>query len=186
MTRLILAFAAVAVLIPATSSAQKVEITTNKGVIIVELDAKKAPLTVKNFLMYVDKGFYAGTIFHRVIKKFMIQGGGFDRDMTKKPTEPPIALESGKGLSNKRGTLAMARTQVKNSATAQFFINHVDNARLDSMGGGYAVFGKVIRGIEIVDAIADVATGQKGGMGNVPTEPIIIEKITRISTPKTK
>ncbi len=178
MTRLIPALLAAALLIPAAASAQTVQIQTNKGTIEVELDAKKAPITVKNFLAYVKKGHFDGTIFHRVIRNFMIQGGGFDKDMTKKRTDPPIKLEAGNGLSNLRGTIAMARTNVKDSATSQFFINHKDNKNLDTYGGGYAVFGKVTAGMDVVDSIAVVPTSRKGGHANVPTTVIIIEKVT--------
>ncbi|MFT5432216.1 MAG: peptidyl-prolyl cis-trans isomerase A (cyclophilin A) [Myxococcota bacterium] len=156
----------------------KVQIETNKGTILVELEDAKAPITVKNFLEYVDAKYYDATIFHRVIKGFMVQGGGFTQDMKKKPTRAAIKLETG--ISNKKGTLAMARTAVKDSATSQFFINHADNARLDNYGGGYAVFGKVIKGMEVVEAIATVSTARKSGHGDVPVEPIIIKSITRV------
>ena len=146
---------------PATNAAVSVVIATNYGDITVELDAEKAPLTVKNFLSYVDEKFYDGTIFHRVIRNFMIQGGGFTPDMAQKRTHAPVKNEAGNGLKNTRGTIAMARTMIIDSATAQFFINTVDNAFLDhrdnSMQGfGYAVFGKVTDGMEVVDAIAAV------------------------------
>ena len=137
--------------------AQKVRLATTLGDIVVELDAAKAPKSVDNFLQYVKAGHYEGTIFHRVIGSFMIQGGGFTADGTQKPVRPPIPLEAGNGLSNLRGTLAMARTAVPDSATAQFFINVVDNPRLDTAGGGYAVFGKVVAGMDIVDQIKGVA-----------------------------
>jgi len=159
-----------------------VVITTSKGVITAELDAEKAPVTVANFLSYVDDGFFTDTIFHRVIKGFMIQGGGFTAEMRQKPTKAPIKLESKNGLKNARGTLAMARTGDPNSATSQFFINHVDNKNLDFPqpdGNGYAVFGKVIDGMDVVDAIADVATGNKGPHQNVPVEAVMIQKIER-------
>lgn len=152
--------------------AQKVRLSTNLGDIVVELDAAKAPKSVENFVQYVKAGHYDGTIFHRVIDGFMIQGGGFTPEMTQKPTRAPIALEAG--LSNLRGTLAMARTASPDSATAQFFINLVDNPRLDSYGGGYAVFGRVVAGIEVVDKIRAVATGSRGMHQNVPIEAVTI------------
>jgi peptidyl-prolyl cis-trans isomerase A (cyclophilin A) len=158
--------------------AQKVKLNTSLGDIVVELDAGKAPKSVENFLAYVKAGHYDGTIFHRVIDGFMVQGGGFDTAMTQKPVRAPIPLEAGNGLSNARGTLAMARTNDPNSATAQFFINLVDNARLDSAGGGYAVFGKVVDGMAVVDKIRAVATGNRGGHQNVPLEPVLIKKAT--------
>ena len=170
---------------PATNAAVSVVIATNYGDITVELDAEKAPLTVKNFLSYVDEKFYDGTIFHRVIKNFMIQGGGFMPDMAQKRTHAPVKNEAGNGLKNTRGTIAMARTMIIDSATAQFFINTVDNAFLDhrdnSMQGfGYAVFGKVTDGMEVVDAIAAVTTGEVGGMSDVPTPaPVVITSIRR-------
>jgi len=158
----------------------KVEIVTSKGKILVELDPEKAPITVKNFLSYVDKKHYDGTIFHRVIKGFMIQGGGFTEDLSEKKTDAPIKLEVDKGLSNLRGTLAMARTMVQDSATSQFFINHQDNPNLDKGYGGYAVFGKVLKGLDVLDAIAGVATGTKNGMGDVPVETVTIKSIRRV------
>jgi peptidyl-prolyl cis-trans isomerase A (cyclophilin A) len=156
-----------------------VVIETSMGNIAVELDAEKAPVTVKNFLKYVDDGFYEGTIFHRVIPGFMVQGGGFTPEMREKPTNPPIPLEVGKGLSNTRGTIAMARTSVPNSATSQFFINVADNEQLDTGGGGYAVFGKVIEGMDVADKIVAVKRGSKGPHDDVPVEPIVIKSIKR-------
>ena len=170
---------------PATNAAVSVVIATNYGDITVELDAEKAPLTVKNFLSYVDEKFYDGTIFHRVIKNFMIQGGGFTPDMAQKRTHAPVKNEAGNGLKNTRGTIAMARTMIIDSATAQFFINTVDNAFLDhrdnSMQGfGYAVFGKVTDGMAVVDAIAAVQTGRVGMMSDVPIPaPVVIATIRR-------
>ena len=158
--------------------AQKVKLNTSLGDIVVELDAAKAPKSVENFVAYVKAGHYDGTIFHRVIDGFMVQGGGFDTTMTQKPTRAPIPLEAGNGLSNARGTLAMARTNDPNSATSQFFINLVDNARLDSAGGGYAVFGKVVEGMAVVDKIRAVPTGNRGMHQNVPLEPVLIKKAT--------
>ena len=159
-------------------------IETSKGSITVELDAEKAPITVKNFLAYVDDGHYTDTVFHRVIKGFMIQGGGFTQDIDQKPTKPPIKIESANGLKNNRGTLAMARTMIPDSATSQFFINHKDNDFLNykaptQQGYGYAVFGRVTEGMDVVDAIAEVATGTRKGMGDVPVEAVVIKKISR-------
>jgi peptidyl-prolyl cis-trans isomerase A (cyclophilin A) len=153
-----------------------VVIETSMGNITAELFQDKAPKTVANFLAYVKSGYYGGTIFHRVIKGFMIQGGGLTTDMQRKQTQAPIAYEAGEGLSNVRGTLAMARTQDLNSATSQFFINTVDNARLDA--AQYAVFGKVLEGMDVVDKIEGVATGSKGGAANVPLETITIKSIS--------
>jgi cyclophilin family peptidyl-prolyl cis-trans isomerase len=159
----------------------KLVMETSKGTIKLELYPDKAPLTVKNFLAYVKRGHYDGTIFHRVISTFMIQGGGFDKAMTEKATEPPIANEASNGLKNDRGTIAMARTSDPDSATAQFFINVVDNAPLNKdmepSGAGYAVFGKVTGGMEVVDAIKDVPTGNKNGMDDVPNEPVVITSV---------
>lgn len=165
----------------AAKSAPKPQVVleTSKGSIVIELDAEKAPKSVENFLEYVRAGYYEGTIFHRVIAKFMIQGGGFAADMTRKPTRPPIANEGQNGLKNDRGTIAMARTSDLNSATSQFFINLVDNNGLNyPSNGGYAVFGKVVDGLDVVDAIAAGKTGMKGGMGDVPVETITILKAT--------
>jgi peptidyl-prolyl cis-trans isomerase A (cyclophilin A) len=157
---------------------QKVKLATSAGDIVIELDAAKAPKTVENFLAYVKSGHYKGTVFHRVIDGFMIQGGGMDAKMVEKPTRAPIRLEAGNGLSNLRGTVAMARTGVPDSATAQFFINVVDNARLDTYGGGYAVFGRVVSGLDVVDKIRLVPTGNKAGHENVPLTPITIQSAT--------
>jgi len=150
---------------------------TSHGTIKIELDADLAPVTAENFLKYVEEGLYAGTIFHRVIPGFMIQGGGFDPQMKEKATNPPITNEADNGLKNLRGTLSMARTQVKDSATSQFFINLQDNDFLDhgSRDFGYAVFAKVVEGMDVVDKIAGVATGNQGPHGDVPVEPITIE-----------
>lgn len=162
--------------------AQKVRLATSLGDIVVQLDKAKAPKSVDNFLQYVQAGHYDGTVFHRVIDNFMIQGGGFTPEMTQKPTRAPIALESRNGLSNTRGTLAMARTMVPDSATAQFFINLNDNAFLDAAnardGNGYAVFGQVVQGMEVVDKIRVVPTGSSGGHQNVPLQPVLIKKAT--------
>ena len=160
----------------------KVLLTTSLGEIEIELDAEKAPISVENFLGYVDSGYYAGTQFHRVIPGFMVQGGGFDADMQQKQTGAPIKNEADNGLHNVRGTLAMARTSDVNSATSQFFINLADNAFLDHGGRdfGYAVFGKVVRGMEVVDQIARVRTGNHGMHQNVPAEPVLIESAKRL------
>jgi peptidyl-prolyl cis-trans isomerase A (cyclophilin A) len=154
-------------------------ISTSKGDIKVELFKNEAPVTVENFLSYVNDGFYDGTIFHRVIPSFMIQGGGFTPDFAQKPTKAPIKNEANNGLKNDRGTLAMARTQVVDSATSQFFINLVNNDFLNNGARdyGYAVFGKVVDGMDVVDAIAAVPTDNKGMHGNVPTEDVVIESV---------
>jgi peptidyl-prolyl cis-trans isomerase A (cyclophilin A) len=166
----------------ALASAQTVKLDTSMGIITIELDAAKAPKTVDNFVQYVKAGHYNGTVFHRVINTFMIQGGGFDASMKQKPTRAPIPLESRNGLSNARGTIAMARTMVPESATAQFFINVEDNNRLDAAnaadGNGYAVFGKVVAGMDVVDKIRAVAVGNRDGHQNVPLEPVLIKKAT--------
>jgi len=158
----------------------RVRLTTSKGAIVLELDREKAPETTENFLEYVRSGFFDGTIFHRVIPGFMIQGGGFTPDMSQKPTRAPIQNEADSGLENERGTVAMARTNDPHSATAQFFVNLKDNDFLDhtgknARGWGYAVFGEVVEGMDVVDAIAAVPTGQRGGHGDVPLEPVVIE-----------
>jgi cyclophilin family peptidyl-prolyl cis-trans isomerase len=162
-----------------------VALETSKGTIKIELYPDKAPETVANFLRYVDDGFYNGTTFHRVRKGFMIQGGGMTADMNEKMTRAPIKNESANGLTNLRGTIAMARTGEPHSASSQFFINHVTNGFLDRAnaadGWGYCVFGKVTEGIEVVDAIAEVATGNKGGHGDVPVEPVTIKSARRVS-----
>jgi len=162
----------------APAAQPKVEFTTTLGNFVVQLDPARAPKTVTNFLDYVKSGFYKGTIFHRVIPGFMVQGGGFTADMQKKPTRAPIPLESQNGLRNLRGTIAMARTADPNSATSQFFINVVDNASLDYPkpdGYGYAVFGKVISGMDVIDKIVAVPTKNEGPFQNVPVKPIVIE-----------
>ena len=161
---------------------KKATIETSMGTITVELDDAKAPVTVTNFIEYVKSGHYDGTIFHRVIEGFMIQGGGFTKDMNQKETRAPIKNEAANGLKNARGTLAMARTMVVDSATSQFFINLVDNDFLDYRGPdprmfGYAVFGKVTDGMEVVDRIAKVKTGFAGPHQNVPEEPVVIRKV---------
>jgi peptidyl-prolyl cis-trans isomerase A (cyclophilin A) len=158
-----------------------VVIMTSKGEIRAELDTERAPVTVKNFLAYADDGFYDGTVFHRVIDGFMIQGGGFGPDMSQKTTQAPIKNEASNGLKNDRGTLAMARTNVVDSATAQFFVNLANNDFLNhgSRDFGYAVFGRVVGGMDVVDQIAKVKTGHKGAHEAVPVEPVVIESIKR-------
>ena len=161
---------------------KKATIETSMGTITVELDDAKAPVTVKNFIDYAQAGHYDGTIFHRVIDGFMIQGGGFTKDMNQKETRAPIKNEAANGLKNARGTLAMARTMIVDSATSQFFINLVDNEFLDYRGPdprmfGYAVFGKVTDGMEVVDQIAKVKTGFAGPHQNVPETAIVIKKV---------
>lgn len=156
---------------------------TTHGNFTLELNEEKAPITVKNFLSYVNDGFYDGTIFHRVIPNFMIQGGGFMPGMVQKKCNDPIKNEANNGLTNDRGTVAMARTNDPHSATAQFFINHNDNAFLNhtaetGQGWGYCVFGKVTDGIDVIDAIAAVKTGNDGGYSDVPVETVIINKAT--------
>lgn len=162
------------------AAAQQVRLQTSEGDIVVELDRDKAPRTVDNFLQYVRAGHYDGTVFHRVIDGFMIQGGGMKADMSEKPTRAPIPLESRNGLSNVRGTVAMARTAVPDSATAQFFINVADNAFLDQPrardGNGYAVFGKVVAGMDVVDRIRTVPTANRGMHSNVPVQPVTIKR----------
>ena len=164
----------------------QVDLQTNKGTIRIELDDVKAPLSSRNFLGYVDAGHYNGTVFHRVIPGFMIQGGGFEPGMKQKPTQASITNEANNGLKNDHYTLAMARTSAPHSATAQFFINTTDNGFLNfksesPQGWGYAVFGKVVSGQDVVDAIEKVPTGSRGGHGDVPTEDVVIISATRVS-----
>ena len=163
-----------------------IEMETSAGTIRIELDDERAPLSAQNFLDYVRKGHYDGTVFHRVIKGFMLQGGGFDADMNQKPTAPTIQNEANNGLKNKRYTLAMARTSAPHSASSQFFINTVDNGFLDftaesAQGWGYAVFGRVVAGTEVVDAIEKVRTGNKAGHSDVPLETVTIVRAVEIS-----
>jgi len=163
------------------SQSNVVKLETSMGNIVIELNEQTAPVSVKNFLGYVEAGFYDGAIFHRIIPGFMIQGGGFTKEMVKKDTRDPIINEAKNGLSNKRGTLAMARTNDPDSATAQFFINHSNNEFLnyvDDNSAGYAVFGKVTEGMDVVDAIASVETTTRNGMEDVPVEPVIIQSAT--------
>jgi peptidyl-prolyl cis-trans isomerase B (cyclophilin B) len=160
-----------------------VVITTSLGTLKAELFEDKAPISVKNFLAYVDENFYDNTIFHRVIPNFMIQGGGFEPGMKQKPTKPPIKNESGNRVSNDKGTLAMARTNQPDSATAQFFVNVTDNDFLNKAksgdGVGYAVFGQVTEGMDVVEKIKAVKTGSKGGHGDVPLQDVVIQSIRR-------
>ena len=161
-----------------------VKLQTTMGDILIELDEKAAPVTVRNFLDYVEDGFFDGKIFHRVIPNFMIQGGGFTADMTQDKTRDPIANEAANGLKNERGSIAMARTSNPDSATAQFFINHKDNDFLDyadSANPGYAVFGKTVEGMDVVDAIAAVETTTRNGMDDVPVEPVVITSATVVT-----
>jgi peptidyl-prolyl cis-trans isomerase A (cyclophilin A) len=179
LSKLALSVAAAAAIGGVTPAlAQKVKLATSAGDIVVELDAAKAPKSVENFLQYVKDGHYNNTVFHRVIENFMIQGGGMTADLKQKPTRAPIGLESRNGLTNQRGTLAMARTSDPNSATAQFFINVKDNDFLNQAqsrdGQGYAVFGKVIQGMDVVDKIRATPTGP----GDVPLQPITIKQAT--------
>lgn len=165
------------------SGAPRVMLETSMGEIVLELDSDSAPKTVENFLGYAQAGFYDGTVFHRVIDGFMIQGGGFTEDMTQKPTGEEITNEADNGLKNKRGTIAMARRGDPDSASSQFFINTVNNRPLDHtgkspQGWGYAVFGEVVEGMDVVDAIAKVKTGTKGMFQDVPVESVIILKAT--------
>ena len=162
-----------------------VEMNTSAGKLRIELDDAKAPASVANFLAYAAKGHYDNTVFHRVIKGFMVQGGGFEPGMKQKPTDAQIANEGNNGLKNKRYTLAMARTSAPHSATAQFFINAADNGFLDhtsesAQGWGYAVFGRVVSGNEVVDAMEQVATGRKGGHDDVPLQDVVIQSITLV------
>lgn len=178
-------FVFMAILMTASNSQAEttmVQMDTSKGSITLELDAGKAPATVENFLVYVKEGFYDGTIFHRVISNFMIQGGGFTEGMTQKPTHAPVKNEANNGLSNDTGTIAMARTSNPHSATAQFFINVKDNTFLNfsgetAQGWGYAVFGRVTEGMDTVNAIKNVSTASKGPFDDVPVEAVIIEKV---------
>ena len=178
------AFTAATLTAPATTLAQKVRLSTSAGDIVLQLEREKAPKTVDNFVGYVKGGYYTGTVFHRVIPNFMIQGGGMDKAMVERKTNPPIPLESANGLSNLRGTIAMARTGDPHSATAQFFINVVDNAFLNHVSKengstwGYAVFGKVVSGMEVVDKIRTVPTTTRGPYQNVPVDPVLIKKAT--------
>ena len=178
----VLAAGAIALSSSMAAYAQKVKLATSMGDIVLELDAAKAPKSVANFVQYVKDGHYNGTVFHRVIPNFMIQGGGMTPDLKEKQTRAPIPLEARNGLENKRGTVAMARTMDPNSATAQFFINVKDNDFLNAAqardGNGYAVFGKVVAGMDVVDKIRAVSTGNKGPYQDVPVEPVLIKQAT--------
>ena len=175
---------AAALTLTAPAWAQKVKLATSMGDIVIELAPEKSPKTVANFVQYVKAGHYNGVVFHRVIDGFMVQTGGFTADLQEKPTRPPIPLEARNGLSNLRGSIAMARTSVPESASAQFFINVGDNLRLDAAhaqdGYGYAVFGKVIEGMDIVDKIKSVPVGNQAGHQNVPKQPVSIQQATLI------
>lgn len=184
--KILLGILAIALGIVSTSTAAeslntRVRFETSQGTFILELEAKAAPRTVENFLRYVRDGFYDGTVFHRVIKGFMIQGGGFTADMRRKPARDPIQNEAGNGLKNQRGTIAMARTMAPHSATSQFFINSIDNPFLDfksksAQGWGYCVFGKVVKGMDVVDAIEKVPTTRKSGHQDVPVSAVVVKR----------
>lgn len=169
----------------------RVEMETSKGSVIIELDQQAAPITVANFLAYVESGHYENTIFHRVIKSFMIQGGGMTEDLQRKSARPPIRNEAGNGLKNKTGTIAMARTNAPHSATSQFFINTKDNAFLDhrsktASGFGYCVFGRVVKGMDVVRAIESTPTRSMGGYRDVPVKPIMIKRVKLIKVQPSK
>jgi len=182
--RLLSLIVAALLALPGLAWAQRVALDTTMGTIVIELAPKEAPRTVANFLEYVKSGHYNNTVFHRVMGNFMIQGGGYTADMAEKPTRAAIPLESQNGLKNDRGAVAMARRGDPNSATSQFFINVVDNPRLnypEPDGNGYAVFGKVVQGMDVVDKIRAVATGPSGGHQNVPTTPVVIKSARVVS-----
>lgn len=184
------AFSLAVVAAPAKEERSKMLIQTSMGDITIELDREHAPKTVENFVNYISKGFFDGTVFHRVIPNFMIQGGGFTEDLKQKATDAPVQNEANNGLKNKRGTIAMARTSDPHSATAQFFINTVDNDFLNhtsptGSGWGYTVFGKVTQGMDVVDAIGKVPTGSSGMFSSdVPKTPVVIKKITLVTDAK--
>jgi cyclophilin family peptidyl-prolyl cis-trans isomerase len=186
MKRVVLLFLLLCVVAAPALAKEVVVIETSRGEIEVELDDVKAPISVKNFLAYVDLGYYKETIFHRAIANFMVQGGGFNTELQSKPPgNAPIKNEAGNGLKNVRGTIAMARTGIVDSATSQFFVNLVNNNALDhrdesSSGFGYAVFGKVIAGMDVVDKIAAVPTGVRKGMKDVPVETVVIKDVRRV------
>lgn len=165
-----------------------VQFETSAGAFIVQLDPERAPLSVENFLKYVNEGFYTGTIFHRVVSGFVIQGGGYTGDLKLKPPHPGVPNEAGNGLSNRRGTIAMARTGAPHSADSQFYINLADNVPLDPKPTrwGYAVFGEVIQGMEVIDDIGHRLTGVKDGMAEVPVEPVVIQKASFLKPPAAK
>jgi peptidyl-prolyl cis-trans isomerase B (cyclophilin B) len=183
----LLALAALVPSVAAAETAPKVRLETTMGAIVLELDAENAPATTTNFLAYVKDGFYDGTIFHRVIDGFMIQGGGFDQSFSRKKTRDPIKNEADNGLKNRRGTIAMARTGDPHSATAQFFINLEDNSNLDhrspdARGWGYCVFGRVVEGMNVVDGIRKTPTGVKGRYRDVPATDIVIERAVLVES----
>ena len=189
MTKQMATIIAAAGLAAGAQAAPQVKLETSHGDIVIELNKSAAPKTVTNFLAYVNSGFYDGTIFHRVIKTFMIQGGGFTPDMAQKSAKPAIQNEAGNGLKNLRGTIAMARTGEPHSATAQFFINTVDNEFLNHRSNapeefGYCVFGKVVSGMETVDSIAKTPTARKGMHSDVPSEPVVIRKAVVVKAGK--
>jgi cyclophilin family peptidyl-prolyl cis-trans isomerase len=189
MLKKLLAVLALGLSFSAAAAGPQVELKTSLGSIVLELDRDKAPQTVDNFLQYVKDGHYNGTIFHRVIPGFMVQGGGFTADMREKPTRGQIKNEAGNGLRNATGTVAMARTPDPHSASAQFFINVSDNAALDfreptQNGYGYAVFGKVVKGMDVVNRIVSVATGTRPPHGNVPLKPVVIEQVQLVGDGK--
>jgi cyclophilin family peptidyl-prolyl cis-trans isomerase len=165
-----------------------VQFETSAGAFIVQLDPERAPLSVENFLKYVNEGFFTGTIFHRVVSGFVIQGGGYTSDLKLKPPHPGVPNEAGNGLSNRRGTIAMARTGAPHSADSQFYINLADNVTLDPKPTrwGYAVFGEVIQGMEVIDDIGHRLTGVKDGMADVPVEPVVIQKASFLKPPAAK
>ena len=180
------AAAGIGALASAADVSNQVKIETSLGDIVIQLDSAAAPVTVANFLSYVQSGFYDSTIFHRVIPGFMVQGGGYNAAMTEKKTQAPIQNEAGNGLKNDRGTVAMARTNDPNSATAQFFINVVNNGFLNHTantpdGWGYCVFGKVIKGMDVVDSIVKTPTGNRGPFSDVPVTPIVINKASVVA-----
>lgn len=169
----------------AAADTVRVRLETSEGPVVMELDAAKAPKTVENFLAYVRAEHYDGTIFHRVMPGFVVQGGGYEKGMKERPTRPPVPNEANNGLSNVRGTIAMARTRDPHSATAQFYINLRDNTSLDHrsetpQGWGYCVFGRVVEGMDVMDAIAAVPTGQVGGHANVPVDDVVLTRAVEI------
>lgn len=182
MLKMSLTVMALAAALSTSAQAQTVRISTSMGDVTVQLDRAKAPKSVENFLQYAKDGHYEGTVFHRVIADFMVQAGGMNAEMVEKATRAPIELESSNGLSNVRGTIAMARTSVPNSATSQFYINVKDNLMLDKAnsrdGHGYAVFGKVTAGMDVVDKIRAVEVASKGMHQNVPVKPVVIKKVS--------
>jgi cyclophilin family peptidyl-prolyl cis-trans isomerase len=173
----------IAMATPGWAETTRVRIETSAGNMVVQLESERAPLTVKNFLQYAREGFYEGTIFHRVVNGFVIQGGGFTKDMTLKPTRPAIVNEAGNGLSNRRGTIAMARTGEPHSADSQFYLNLADNTVLDPKPTrwGYTVFGEVVEGLDVLDEIGHRATAVRSGMQDVPLEPVLISKVVVVS-----